>query len=253
MEGLEMTNWLHRLGGTAAAHPWRTLATWLLALSLAFGLVAGFGGTPHDDYDVPGMPAQVGTDLLRAQFPAASGAADRVVVHDREGEAVDPAVVEALRDGWRTCRTSPPSPRRAPPPTAPRSCSTSATTSPSPTPTSWASSARSRRGRADEATGLQVELGGDVPDSASLEVGGTGELVGISVALALLVLTFGSVLAAGVPILVAMLGLAVGSAGVLLLAAVMDVSTSAPTVATMVGLGVGIDYALLLSAATSSC
>ena len=53
-------------------------------------------------------------------------------------------------------------------------------------------------------------------------------------------------MAAGLPILVALLGLGVGSAGVLLLAAVMDVSTSAPTVATMVSLGVGIDYALLL-------
>ena len=93
-----MTRRLHALGGWAAAHPWRTAGVWLLALAVAFGLVAGFGGTPHDDYDVPGMPAQAGTDLLREQFPAASGAADRVVVHDRDGDAVDPATVEALRE-----------------------------------------------------------------------------------------------------------------------------------------------------------
>jgi RND superfamily putative drug exporter len=65
-------------------------------------------------------------------------------------------------------------------------------------------------------------------------------------ALLILVLAFGSVIGAGLPILVALGGLAVGSAGVTLLAATMDVSTSAPMVATMVGLGVGIDYALLL-------
>ena len=242
-----MTRRLHALGGWAAAHPWRTGGVWLAALAVAFALVAGFGGTPHDDYDVPGLPAQAGTDLLREQFPAASGAADRVVVHDRGGEAVDPAAVEALRgrladmphvSGVWPARTSTDGAtvlldvRYDVPVTDPDLMGELGALETAVAPT--------------EAAGLQVELGGDVPDSATLEIGGTGELVGITVALALLVLTFGSVLAAGVPILVAMLGLTVGSAGVLLLAAVTDVSTSAPTVATMVGLGVGIDYALLL-------
>ena len=242
-----MTRWLHRLGGSAAAHPWRTGGVWLAALAAAFALVAGFGGTPHDDYDVPGLPAQAGTDLLREQFPAVSGAADRVVVHDRRGAAVDPVAVEALRErladmphvsGVAPARTSADRAtvlldvRYDVPVTDPDLMGELGALEDAVAPT--------------EAAGLQVELGGDVPDSASLEIGGTGELVGIAVALALLVLTFGSVVAAGVPILVAMLGLAVGSAGVLLLAAVTDVSTSAPTVATMVGLGVGIDYALLL-------
>ena len=75
---------------------------------------------------------------------------------------------------------------------------------------------------------------------------GTGELIGVIAALLILVLAFGSVVGAGLPIAVALVGLAVGSAGITLLAATMDVSTAAPTVATMVGLGVGIDYALLL-------
>ncbi len=75
---------------------------------------------------------------------------------------------------------------------------------------------------------------------------GTGELAGVIAALVLLVIAFGSIVAAGLPLAVALMGLAVGSAGITLLAATMDVSTSAPTVATMVGLGVGIDYALLL-------
>jgi RND superfamily putative drug exporter len=75
---------------------------------------------------------------------------------------------------------------------------------------------------------------------------GTGELAGVIAALALLVIAFGSVVAAGLPLAVALTGLAVGSAGITLLASTMDVSTAAPTVATMVGLGVGIDYALLL-------
>ena len=242
-----MTRWLHRLGGSAAGHPWRTVGVWLAALAVAVGLVAGFGGTPHDDYDVPGLPAQAGTDLLREEFPAASGAADRVVVHDRDGAPVDPAEVAALRgrladmphvSGVAPARTS-------------EDGATVLLDVRYAVPVTHADlmgelGALERAVAPTEAAGLQVELGGDVPDSANTVIGGTGELVGITVALALLVLTFGSVLAAGIPVLVALVGLALGSAGVLLLAAVTDVSTAAPTVATMVGLGVGIDYALLL-------
>jgi RND superfamily putative drug exporter len=75
---------------------------------------------------------------------------------------------------------------------------------------------------------------------------GHGELIGIVTALVILVLAFGSVVGAGLPVAVALVGLGVGSAGITLLAATMDVSTSAPMVASMVALGVGIDYALLL-------
>ncbi len=94
--------------------------------------------------------------------------------------------------------------------------------------------------------GLQVELGGEVPGSAAAPMEGYGELIGIVAALFILVLAFGSVVGAGLPIAVALTGLGVGSSAILLLAATMDVSTAAPMVATMVGLGVGIDYALLI-------
>jgi RND superfamily putative drug exporter len=93
--------------------------------------------------------------------------------------------------------------------------------------------------------GYQVEFGGELPGTAS-EIKGSGELVGVLVALALLVIAFGSVVAAGLPVVTAVAGLAVGSSFVTVLAGVMDVSPTAPTIATMVGLGVGIDYALLM-------
>ena len=94
--------------------------------------------------------------------------------------------------------------------------------------------------------GLQVELGGEVPSSAAAPMEGYGELIGIVAALLILVLAFGSVVGAGLPVAVALTGLGVSSGAILLLAATMDVSTAAPMVATMVGLGVGIDYALLI-------
>ncbi len=94
--------------------------------------------------------------------------------------------------------------------------------------------------------GLQAELGGELPGGAESQMKGTGEMAGVIAALVLLIVAFGSVVAAGLPLAVALMGLAVGTAGVTLLAGTTDVSTAAPTVATMVGLGVGIDYALLL-------
>jgi RND superfamily putative drug exporter len=94
--------------------------------------------------------------------------------------------------------------------------------------------------------GYQVELNGMVPENAAAPMKGYGELIGVVAALLILVIAFGSVVSAGLPVAVALVGLAVGSGGLALLAGLMDVSTAAPTVATMVGLGVGIDYALLL-------
>ncbi len=98
---------------------------------------------------------------------------------------------------------------------------------------------------AQQDSGFKVALGGQVPENFS-PPGGTAELVGIVIALIILVIAFGSVIAAGLPLAVALVGLGVGTSLIALLAAVTDVSNTAPTVATMVGIGVGIDYALLL-------
>lgn len=242
-----MTRMLYRLGGAAAAHPWRTLGIWLVVVAVTAGLAGVAGGTPKDDWNVPGTAAQEGTDLLRAEFPSASGAVDRVVVHDRDGDPVDEAQItglsERLADLPHVLEVFPP-----------RASADGATVlievryDVPVTDEDIFGDLAPLQEAAETAVdaGLQVAFGGEVPDSASIAPAGTGEVAGVVVALLLLVLTFGSVVAAGLPIAVALLGLGVGSSGVLLLASVMDVSSSAPTVATMVSLGVGIDYALLL-------
>lgn len=93
--------------------------------------------------------------------------------------------------------------------------------------------------------GVQAELGGFVPENHGTPAG-RAEIIGVVVALVILLFAFGSVVVAGVPLAVAMIGLGVGTAGVTLLAAATSVSTFAPTIASMVGIGAGIDYALLL-------
>ena len=95
--------------------------------------------------------------------------------------------------------------------------------------------------------GLQVEANGS--GSAGMpELGGSSELIGVGVALIVLVLTFGSLVAAGLPVLTALFGVALGIIGVTATTAFADIGSTTPMLATMIGLAVGIDYALFILA-----
>lgn len=238
---------LYRLGHGAAAHPWRTLGAWVVLVLAVVGLATTFGGTPQDDYNVPGARSQVGIDQLRAHLPGAGNTAARVVVHDRTGGRPTDA---ALADLATRLQAMPhvvqvlPAERSADGDTAVVNVTYDA---PVTDPDLMGKVTPIEEAVAPlRATGLQVELGGELPESAAAPMEGRGELIGIVAALVILVFAFGSVVSAGLPIGTALVGLGVGSAGITLLAAATDVSTAAPMVATMVGLGVGIDYALLL-------
>ena len=244
-----MSRILHRLGYSTAAHPWRTISAWLVVVVAAFGLAGSFGGTTHDDYDVPDARAQVGVDQLRAHVPDGGGATAQVVVHDRHGDPLSAADLDALVQRLTALDhvSSVSEPRLS------ADDDTALVTLGYDVPVTDADLVGANGYDPLEDAieplrdaGIQAELGGELPGGAESAMTGTGEIAGIIAALALLIIAFGSVVAAGLPLAVALMGLAVGSAGVTLLAATMDVSTAAPTVATMVGLGVGIDYALLL-------
>ncbi len=92
---------------------------------------------------------------------------------------------------------------------------------------------------------LRVGANGQVLDFAGTEPP-SSELIGIIAALIILLIAFGSVIAAGLPIVVAGMGVALGVTMVTLLARFLDVATFAPTLASMIGLGVGIDYGLFV-------
>lgn len=92
---------------------------------------------------------------------------------------------------------------------------------------------------------LQVGANGQALEWAAQEPP-KSEAIGIGVAIIILLIAFGSVIAAGMPIFVAVVGLAMGQMAVLLVANFLDVATFAPTLAAMIGLGVGIDYALFV-------
>ena len=96
-------------------------------------------------------------------------------------------------------------------------------------------------------SGLEVEANG--PGATSFEPpGATSELIGLGVALVVLVLTFGSLVAAGMPLVSAVFGVALGLTGVTAMTALVDVDSSATILASMIGLAVGIDYTLFILA-----
>ena len=95
--------------------------------------------------------------------------------------------------------------------------------------------------------GLDVEANGS-GSVGMMELGGSSELIGVAVALLVLILTFGSLVAAGLPIITALFGVALGVTGITAMTAITDVGSTTPMLATMIGLAVGIDYALFILA-----
>jgi len=94
-------------------------------------------------------------------------------------------------------------------------------------------------------TGLQVEVRG-AGMQAQGAVNATAELVGIAIAIVVLALTFGAFIAAGLPIVTALIGVALGSVGITALTAFTDLPSSTPMLGMMIGLAVGIDYTLFI-------
>jgi len=240
---------LHRLGYSTAAHPWRTISAWIAAVVVAFIAAGAFGGTFHDDYNVEGAQAQTGVEQLRAHVPGGGGATAQVVVHDTEGNPLDADDLTALNERLAGIDHV----SYVSPPRISEDGDTALVELEYDVPvTDDDLVGANGYDPLEDAVeplrdaGLQAELGGELPSGAESTMKGTGELVGVIAALVILVIAFGSVVAAGLPLAVALMGLAIGSAGVTVLAGITDVSTIAPTISTMVGLGVGIDYALLL-------
>jgi RND superfamily putative drug exporter len=240
-----MSRLLYRLGRAAALRPWRFIAVWLVLVAAMAGLAGVAGGALHDNYTLAGTGSQRATDLLEERFPALSGADARVVVHARSG-TVDRAKLDAAAAELRGL----PHVSGVDPAQVGKGGATALMTVRYSVPVTDLKPGetldllRSATGNLD-AAGYQVEFGGQVPENVTAP-GGVAEAIGIVAALIILLLAFGSVVAAGLPLAVALAGLGVGVSGITLVAAVTDVATTAPTLATMVGLGVGIDYALFV-------
>src|SRR4051794_32999697 len=247
---------LGRLAGLTFRHRGRTVLAWVLVLVLAGVLSTAFGGEFKADYSAPGSDSKAAQNLLEQRFPAQSGATVDVVVH-ADGSVTTPAVrsdVRALlaRLGTLPHVASVDDPYRTPGGISPDGRTLLATArldvaNPVDMPVADSqqlldlAASSSVAGR----DGVTVALGGQSIQQA--EQGSIGsEGIGLAAAAVILLLTFGSVVAAGLPILVAVAGLAVSSLLTGLVISVVDAPDWSTSLATMMGIGIGIDYALLM-------
>jgi putative drug exporter of the RND superfamily len=244
---------LGRLGGLAFRRRGRVLLAWFAGLAIAFGLSAGFGGDFTADYSAPGSDSKQAQDLLAQRFPARAG--DRVdLVVRADAPVTDPAVrgeVGSLLDELARLPhvAGVDDPYASPGGVSPDGRTLLArlnldVTNPVDMPVA---DTERLLGAAEAASrpGLEVTLGGQAVQIAEAnEVGSEG--IGLLVAAAILLVMFGTVVAAGLPLGVALAGLAVSGVLTGLVAALLDVPDWAPVLGSMLGIALGIDYALLM-------
>ncbi|MFD6285722.1 MMPL family transporter [Streptomyces sp. NPDC060205] len=245
---------LYRLGAFGARR-WRTMVVgWLLALGAVTGLGFSFAGSFEDSGSIPGSPAQTALTRMDRHFPSPDVQSADIVFQAPPGRKVtDPELREALASGIAAigdvhgvAEVGDP----AEDDTVSEDGRTAVaqvaftTKKDDDVPAGTLDGVKEAGERARQA-GLTTVYGGDAY-APSTSPFGPPELVGLGVALVILVITFGSLLAAGLPLITAVLGVVGTMAAMMGAATMLGVSDSAPTLAMMLGLAVGIDYALFI-------
>ena len=242
-----MTHALYRLGRYSARRPWRALAVWLIAAVAAIAAAAGFGSDLKDSFNAPGVDSQKATELLSEAGSDRAGLTSRVVVAT-DGSFTDPAAHSRLEQVMTRLEAMPHALDVSSVVSPDGSVAILTVQHPVLEELSRSDLAELKEAVADAqaATGLQVEAGGDLFFSYEEPGGTNGELLGLLAAVIILLVAFGSLVAMGLPIGIAVFGLALGTATLPLMNLLVDIPSWAPTMGSMIGLGVGIDYALFL-------
>ncbi|WP_210588322.1 MMPL family transporter [Streptomyces sp. GESEQ-35] len=249
-----MASFLYKLGRLAFRRRHFVALIWVALLTLAGVGAASAPAAGSSSFSIPGTEAQKAFDLLEERFPgtSADGATARVVFQAPDGEKMTDAAnkatvektVEELSDGSEV--TSVADPFKA---NAVSKDGTVAYASVSYDVSGMELKDASKEALEDAAqdardAGLTVDVGGDALQ-ATPETGST-EIVGIAIAAVVLVITLGSLVAAGLPLLTALIGVGIGVSGITALANTLDLGSTTSTLAMMIGLAVGIDYALFI-------
>ncbi|MFE2985037.1 MMPL family transporter [Streptomyces sp. NPDC059262] len=250
-----MATFLYKLGRLSFRRRRYVALLWVLLLGGIGYASSAAPAPPADSFSMPGTDSQKAFDLLDERFPAASaeGATARVVIRAPEGEKItDPAakaevdqLVAALGKGAQVAGVADPYKANA----VSKDGSTAyASVTYKVISTELTDKTRDALTDATDKTraeGFTVETGGDAVQ-AEQEMGGSAELIGIAVSAVVLVITFGSLIAAGLPLLTAIIGVGIGVSGIAALGSVLNLSGTTSTLAMMIGLAVGIDYALFI-------
>jgi RND superfamily putative drug exporter len=242
-----MTRLLARLADIAYRRRGRMVLAWIAAAILIIGVGSSLAGEYSADYDTPGSESKAASDLTEQRFDGYSGQEIFVVWKDDAG-ADSPAAREGINaffaEAEKIDHISPHTPIRLS-----GDGTIGSSTLPMTVP-GWDFPDDDAEQLVDAANGnsgdgLEIKLGGD--PIYSVQEQGTPEGIGLLGGAIVLLIAFGSVVAAGLPIVIALVGLGISSAGLIaLLANVIDVPDWTTAVSGLIGIGVGIDYSLLV-------
>ncbi|MFG2674507.1 MULTISPECIES: MMPL family transporter [unclassified Streptomyces] len=250
-----MATFLYKIGRLAFRRRRYVALIWVALLALAgFGAASASTAT-SSSFSIPGTEAQKAFDLLEQRFPAASadGATARIVFKAPENEKMtDPANKADVKKITGQLKSGSDQVASVVDPYTGNAVSKNGSTAyvsvtykvNSMELTDATRDALEDAGEAAQKTGMTVEIGGDALQVMP-ETGAT-EVIGIALAAVVLVITFGSLIAAGLPLLTALIGVGIGVSTITALANVLDLGSTTSTLAMMIGLAVGIDYALFI-------
>ncbi|MFF4957260.1 MMPL family transporter [Streptomyces sp. NPDC001222] len=249
-----MATFLYRLGRLAFRRRHFVALIWVALLTLAGVGAASAPVAGSSSFSIPGTEAQKAFDLLEQRFPgmSADGATARVVFKAPGGEKVtakaNKAVVEKavrdLRDGSEVVSVADPFVAHAVSKDGTIAYAQVKYNVSGMELKDASKDALKQAAQGARNGGLTVEVGGDALQAAP-ETGAT-EVIGIAVAAVVLVITFGSLVAAGLPLLTALIGVGIGVSTITALASALNLGSTTSTLAMMIGLAVGIDYALFI-------
>ncbi len=250
-----MSSALHRLGLATVRHRAMTLIVWFLVLVGAGVGAATLSGQTSNTFSIPGQESTTALTLIESRFGSSGGASAQVALLAPAGQQVtSPPVAARVTDLVQQLTalsgvvsvSNPLDPARpVVSPDRQASYITVTYAAKAPDITSAQREALLTAIGSARTGGLSVEVSGEAT-RAPVDVGGVGEIVGVVVALVVLALTYGALVAAGMNLLTALVGVGVGALGVTIATGFADLQSTTPILATMLGLAVGIDYALFI-------
>ncbi|HEX3732969.1 MAG TPA: MMPL family transporter, partial [Mycobacteriales bacterium] len=248
-----MATLLYKIGRFAFRRRWYVILAWLAVLVVVGMSSATASAPPPDKFTMPGTESQRAFDLMKKRFPSASadGATATMVFKARNGEKItegnNRTAVGQVLDKLKGKQVSRVSNALAPETVSKKGTTAYATVTykvPAGEITAATRNAVERAAKSGRSAGLTVEIGGDVVKGGSPP---SSEAIGIAIAAVILVITFGSLVAAGLPLLTALIGVGIAVSSVGALAATLGLSNTTSILGTMIGLAVGIDYALFIT------
>jgi uncharacterized membrane protein YdfJ with MMPL/SSD domain len=247
---------LHRLGIAAAHQKWVFILLWIVAAAIFVGLYHAAGSNTSNNLDLPGTDSQAATELLEDQFPPQQNGKNPIVFRVTKGKVTDSANKQAIEKSYKNMKALPHFYSAVDPFSQQGQAQISKDKKTAfiavllnvPNSEITEDLAESYLDAAEPArkAGMKVAASGQIGSELSEPETESSEVVGLTAAMIILAFTFGALIAAGMPIISAVIGLLMGLSLIGLLGHITTVPTIAPTLGTMIGLGVGIDYALFL-------